>query len=211
VADACGFLYAIGAFALAGQVCISVQRVFVQKEVFEEFSKLLIEEIKSINIGNPLEKSTKLGPLIRPSEVERVKSIINEAKNSGSRVVGGEVEGNFIKPTIIFEADRNLRVFREEVFGPVVIVNSFNEFSEAIEAVNDSDFGLQAGIFTNDINKAFFAIKNINAGGVLINEIPTFRVDHMPYGGIKNSGIGREGPKFAIEDFTEIKMVIFNE
>ncbi len=204
-----------GGYAIAGQVCISVQRVFVHEELFEEFLAELGKAVNNLKVGDPMKEDTDVGPLISVSEVERVQEWISEAIEGGAKLVTGGVScgdkvSSVLLPTIVSLVPRNVRLLREEAFAPVVVVNPYREVEEAIELVNDSEYGLQVGVFTKDINIAWEFIKKVKAGGVLINEGPNFRADHMPYGGVKNSGIGREGPRFAIEDYTEIKMVIFD-
>lgn len=203
-----------GGYAIAGQVCISVQRVFVHEKLFDEFIAKLKERVAKLKVGDPMEEDTDLGPMIAPSEIERIQEWISEALQKGAKVEAGgltcaEYETVF-SPTIVSLVPEDTKLFKEEAFAPVVVVNPYKDIEEAIRAVNTSDYGLQVGVFTRDINIAWKCIREIEAGGVLINEGPTFRADHMPYGGVKFSGIGREGPKFAIEDYTEIKTVIFD-
>ena len=204
----------LGGYAIAGQVCISVQRVFVQEEVFEKFTDKLKERVKTLRVGDPMDEETDVGPMIATSEVGRVREWIEEAVGKGARLeVGGVAcaeKTALFEPTVVSLVPPETRLFREEAFAPVVVVDPYKEVDEALELVNRSEYGLQLGVFTNDIKTAWEFIKNAEVGGVLINEGPTFRVDHQPYGGLKNSGIGREGPKFAVEDYTEIKTVIFD-
>lgn len=203
-----------GGYAIAGQVCISVQRVFVHEEIFNTFVERLKETVNSLKVGDPMDETTDVGPLIASSELERIEEWIEESVSAGAKLVTGgtplDKEKALLKPTIISLVPRNSKLFKEEAFAPVVVVNPFKEIEEAIEMVNDSEYGLQVGVFTKDLRVAWEFIKKAEAGGVLINEGPTFRVDHQPYGGVKYSGIGREGPKFAIEDYTEIKTVMFD-
>ncbi len=204
----------MGGYAIAGQVCISVQRVFVHEEVFDRFVELMKEKVKGLKVGDPMDESTDVGPLISGSEVVRVQEWLSEAVQKGARVeMGGTARAEktaLFEPTVVSLVPPETRLFKEEVFAPVVIVDPYREVEEAIDLVNSSEYGLQLGVFTNDIKVAWEFIKKAEVGGVLINEGPTFRVDHQPYGGVKNSGIGREGPKFAVEDYTEIKTVIFD-
>jgi acyl-CoA reductase-like NAD-dependent aldehyde dehydrogenase len=205
----------LGGYAIAGQVCISVQRVFVHEDLFEEFLQRLSSEVEKLQVGDPMDERTDVGPMISPAEVERIQSWIDEALQMGSKLITGGVScgdkvSSVLTPTVVSLVPPNAKLFREEAFAPVVVVNPYKDVEEAINLVNDSDYGLQVGVFTQSIDTAWAFIKGIKAGGVLINEGPNFRADHMPYGGVKFSGVGREGPKYAIEDYTEIKMVIFN-
>ncbi len=205
----------LGGYAIAGQVCISVQRVFVHEDLFEEYLKELEEAVSRLKVGDPMQEETDVGPMIALSEVQRVQEWIDEALQEGARLITGGVScgdkvSSVLSPTIVSLVPTNVRLFREEAFAPVVVVNPYKEVEEAIRMVNDSEYGLQVGVFTRDINVAWEFIRKVKAGGVLINEGPNFRADHMPYGGVKYSGIGREGPRFAVEDYTEIKMVIFD-
>jgi len=200
-----------GGFSLAGQVCISVQRVYVEESIFKDFLDIFVSEVESIKVGDPGLETTDMGPMISPSAVERVMKWIEEAEGVGGRVVtGGERDGNFLLPTVIVDVSEKAKLIQREAFAPLVVVNRFKEIGEAIEKVNGTEYGLQAGVFTKDIDKALRCAEEIECGGVLINEIPTFRVDLMPYGGMKGSGIGREGPKFTIEEMTEPKLILFD-
>ena len=205
----------LGGYAIAGQVCISVQRVFVHEDLFEEYLKELEEAVSRLKVGDPMEEDTDVGPMIALSEVQRVQEWIDEALQEGAKLITGGVScgdkvSAVLSPTIVSLVPTNVKLFMEEAFAPVVVVNPYKEVEEAIRMVNDSEYGLQVGVFTRDINVAWEFIRKVKAGGVLINEGPNFRADHMPYGGVKQSGIGREGPRFAVEDYTEIKMVIFD-
>lgn len=205
----------LGGYAIAGQVCISVQRVFVHEDLFEEYLKELEKAVSRLKVGDPMQEDTDVGPMIALSEVQRVQEWIDEALKEGAKLITGGIScgdkvSSVLSPTIISLVPSSVKLFREEAFAPVVVVNPYKEVEEAIRMVNDSEYGLQVGVFTRDINVAWEFIKKVKAGGVLINEGPNFRADHMPYGGVKYSGIGREGPRFAVEDYTEIKMVIFD-
>jgi len=203
----------LGGFALAGQVCISVQRVFVHESVADEFENLLKAEASKLKYGNPLEEDTDVGPVISISEVDRIETWINEAVMKGGKVALGGIQSKdktIIPPTIVSEVPEESKLFYEEAFAPVVAVRRFKDVDEAIKLVNKTNYGLQVGVFTNDLKNAWKVIENADVGGVIINDIPTFRADNMPYGGVKGSGIGREGPKFAIEDYTQIKVVAFD-
>jgi acyl-CoA reductase-like NAD-dependent aldehyde dehydrogenase len=200
-----------GAFSNQGQVCISLQRVYVHESVYDEFVDKFVAETGKLVIGDPLHQNTDVSALISSVDVERGLSWIGEAEKAGAKiVVGGKSEGNVLLPTILLEAEASLKVSCSEVFAPIVHVNKVKTVAEAIELVNDSRYGLQAGIYTNDIHTALDAVDNLHVGGVMINDIPTFRVDHMPYGGVKESGTGREGLKYAVEEMTEMKLVIWN-
>jgi len=201
-----------GGFALAGQVCISVQRVFAHEEIFDEFVRLVVEEVKKLKVGDPMDETTDVGPMISPQDVERIKLWIEEAVKDGAKVVygGKPLSETAFMPTVMTHVPRRSRVCAEEAFAPIIFVNPYKDTAEALEWVNDSDYGLQIGVFTNDLKNAWEFIRGAQVGGVIVNDIPTFRADNMPYGGVKYSGIGREGPKFAIEDYTEIKAVAFD-
>lgn len=197
-----------GAFALAGQVCISVQRVYVHKEIYDDFLDGFIPLVEGIRSGDPLDETTDMGPMISPQAAQRAKEWMEEAMGRGGKLLtGGGVKGSFMEPTVLTEVPRDCRVVSQEAFAPLVVVNPYGEFDKAIEEVNSSIYGLQAGIYTQDLDRALKAARRIEVGGVIINDISTFRVDLMPYGGVKGSGLGREGPKYAIEEFTEPKLV----
>jgi acyl-CoA reductase-like NAD-dependent aldehyde dehydrogenase len=201
----------VGSFANSGQVCISVQRIFVHRKCYGEFLGKFIEATGRLKVGDPLDKSCDIGPMISRQELERALSWLVEAKTLGARVeVGGEAVGNCLEPTILSGVTREMKVVCSEVFAPIVSVLPYDTFEEALEMADDSVYGLQAGIFTSDINKAFKAICRLDVGGVIINDVPTFRVDHMPYGGNKESGVGREGVRYAMEEMSNIKMVCIN-
>ncbi|NPA13239.1 MAG: aldehyde dehydrogenase family protein [Aquificae bacterium] len=203
----------LGGFAVAGQVCISVQRVLVHQDIADQFQQMLKEEVSKLKFGDPMEEDTDVGPVIAVDEVNRIQSWIQEAVNKGAKVVeGGDVaEGKTVlKPTVVFDVPEETKLFYEEAFAPVITVKPFKDIDEALRLVNRSNYGLQVGVFTNNLKNAWKFIQGAEVGGVIINDIPTFRADNMPYGGVKGSGIGREGPKFAIEDYTEIKMVVFD-
>ncbi|WP_340695378.1 aldehyde dehydrogenase family protein [Hydrogenobacter thermophilus] len=203
-----------GGYAIAGQVCISVQRVFVHEDVFDIYLSALKSAVDNLNVGDPMREDTDVGPMISSSEVERVQEWVGQAIKEGAKLVRGGVacaeSKALLEPTIVSLVPENTKLFSEEAFAPVVVVNPYRDIEEAIKAVNSSVYGLQVGVFTKDIDIAWEFIKKVEAGGVLINEGPNFRADHMPYGGVKHSGIGREGPRFAIEDYTEIKMVVWD-
>ncbi|USG63827.1 aldehyde dehydrogenase family protein [Brevibacillus ruminantium] len=198
-----------GAFAYSGQVCISVQRIYVVKEVYETFLERLIAETNKLRGGDSLSEEADYSAMISPKETDRALAWIEEAKERGARVeCGGSVEGRILQPTILTGVPADAKLSCQEVFGPIVIVNAVESVEEAVELVNDSRFGLQAGVYTQNLSLALKCADELHVGGVMINDIPTFRVDHMPYGGVKESGMGREGIKYAIEELTELKLVV---
>jgi len=200
---------AFGAFYNSGQVCISLQRIYVNEEVYEEFSALIAEETKTLKVGSPYEDDTFMGPLIDDEARHRAKSWIASAKNEGAKVIAGgeEVEGIF-PPTVMADVTDEMKIVCEEVFAPIVSLVSVPNYESAIEKMNNSPYGLQFSIFTNDLQQTQSFIEDAQCGGVVINDIPTLRFDVQPYGGSKLSGVGREGPKWALEEFTEIKSVV---
>lgn len=200
---------AAGGFVYAGQSCISVQRIFVQKNVFAPFVDALVAKVKMLKCGDPLDETTDVGPLIRESDAVRVEQWIREASTQGAQVLcGGGRQGAIVEPTVLTGTQPTQKVNCEEVFGPVVTVESYEAFTEAIKRANDSRYGLQAGIFTSDQDRIAEAFERLEVGGVIVNEVPTFRADHMPYGGVKDSGLGREGVRYAIEEMTERKILV---
>lgn len=200
-----------GAFSYQGQVCISLQRIYVHEEVYDHFVERFVAATKQLTWGDPLDPKTDISALITQGDVERCLAWIDEARKAGAHVAcGGGKEGQILKPTVLLGVQPSLKISCQEVFAPIVMINKIQSIEQAIGRVNDSRYGLQAGIYTNDIYTAFNSIEKLQVGGVLINDIPTFRVDHMPYGGVKESGMGREGLKYAIDEMTELKLVIFN-
>jgi acyl-CoA reductase-like NAD-dependent aldehyde dehydrogenase len=201
-----------GAFSFQGQVCISLQRIYVHETVYETFVEKFVAATRTLKVGDPLDPATDVSALITPKDVERTLSWIEEAKQQGATVATGAVcEGNILAPTVILDADPAMKVSCQEVFAPIVLINKVQSVREAIELVNDSRYGLQAGIYTDNIHTALEAAELLHVGGVMINDIPTFRVDQMPYGGVKESGMGREGIKYAVEEMTEMKLIVFNK
>jgi acyl-CoA reductase-like NAD-dependent aldehyde dehydrogenase len=200
---------AFGAFYNSGQVCISLQRIYVNEEVYEKFAALIAEETKTLKVGSPYEDDTFMGPLIDDESRHRAKSWIASAKNEGAKVVAGgeEVEGIF-PPTVMADVTDEMKIICEEVFAPIVSLVSVPNYETAVEKMNDSPYGLQFSIFTNDLRQTQSFIEDAQCGGVVINDIPTLRFDVQPYGGSKLSGVGREGPKWALEEFTEIKSIV---
>ena len=202
---------AAGGFGYAGQTCISVQRVFVHHAVADAFTTKLLMHVARLKVGDPADETTSIGPLIDQAAAQRVESWIGEAVSDGARVLlGGKRMGSLVEATVLSNVKPDMKVSCKEVFGPVVTVTPYRQLSEAVALLNQSDYGLQAGVFTQDINKIFYAFRHLEVGAVLANEIPTFRADHMPYGGVKDSGLGREGVRAAIEDMTEPRMLIMN-
>ncbi|MBN2028813.1 aldehyde dehydrogenase family protein [bacterium] len=201
----------LGGFAYAGQICISVQRIFIHEKIYDSFRSDLISGVEKLILGDPLSEKTDVGPMIDESALIKTEEWIKEAINKGAELLtGGKRKDTLFEPTVLENVNRKAKVACEEVFAPVVVLDKYKTVDEAINLVNNSKFGLQAGIFTHDIEKAFYAFNHIDVGGVIINDIPTYRVDHMPYGGVKNSGFGREGVKYAIEEMTELKIMVVN-
>lgn len=199
-----------GAFAYQGQVCISVQRIYVHEQVFNEFVEKFVVATKKLVLGDPLDPKTEVSALITKGDIQRSLEWIEEAKAHGAKVVaGGTAEGNMLHPTVLLDVDPEVRLSCQEVFAPIVMINQVESMSQAFDLVNDSRYGLQAGVYTENVHTALDAAEKLHVGGVMINDIPTFRVDHMPYGGVKESGMGREGLKYAIEEMTELKLVVF--
>jgi acyl-CoA reductase-like NAD-dependent aldehyde dehydrogenase len=201
-----------GGFAYAGQTCISVQRVLVHDAVYDAFVAELVPRVEALKVGDPLDEETDLGPLIDQANAERVEEWLDEARAAGAAVLtGGEREGSVWRPTVLADAPEDVRVSCEEVFAPVVGLTRFSDVQEAIDAAGRSEFGLQAGLFTTDLRVVADAFDRIDVGGLMVNDVPTFRIDHMPYGGVKSSGFGREGLRYAIEEMTELKLLATNE
>ena len=203
----------VGAFSYSGQVCISVQRLFVHEAVWADFMGRFVEAARALRIGDPLDPGTDIGPMIDEGAVERTKRWVDEAVAAGAHVLlGGKASGTdsatVFPPTILTDVPADAAICHEEAFAPVVIVSPFTDFPEAVRGVNDSRFGLQAGVFTNDLAQAWAAFEEIEVGGVIVNDVPTYRIDHMPYGGVKDSGQGREGIRYAIDDMTEIRIMV---
>ena len=201
----------LGAFYNQGQVCISVQRIYVHQKLYDTFLDKFLSETRKLKIGNPVEPGTEIGPMISQTEAERVQCWVDEAVQQGARALcGGRHDGNVYHPTILIGAKPDMKVVRDEIFGPVAVVQGVPSFEEGVRLADDSQYGLQAGIFTSNIDRVLQAVRRLNVGGVMVNDIPSYRIDHMPYGGNKGSGLGREGAKFAIEEMTTLRMVIFN-
>jgi len=196
------------AFSYAGQSCISVQRVFVHKQIFNEFQHKLEKRIKGLNVGDPLDEQTDVGPMINVGEAERAESWIAQAVEQGATVLtGGRRDGALLEPTVLLNTTDTMRVNCEERFAPVLTLTPYSDFERVVRTVDDSDFGLQAGIFTRDIARIHYAIGHIKAGGIIIGDVPTWRIDHMPYGGVKNSGNTKEGVHWSMREMTEEKFI----
>lgn len=202
---------AIGAFSFAGQICISIQRIIIRDDLYERFVTAFVEKAKGLKMGDPLDNDTELGPMIDNGSVEMAKVSIEKAVEAGAKLIlGGEIKGNMFPPHVLENVPRNQPAYCEEIFAPAVMLSRFTDFEEALAEVNDSEFGLQAGVFTGDLRKAWQAFETIEAGGVMIGDIPTFRIDQMPYGGVKNSGFGREGIIYAMEEMSELRLMTIN-
>lgn len=202
---------AFGGYYQAGQSCISVQRVLVASEVYEEFATRLVKQVESLKVGDPMDPTVDVGPVIDRSEVTRIGEWVAEAVSQGAEVLtGGTGDGPFFQPTLLSHVSPEMKVCKEEVFGPVVTISPYQTFEEALASVNDSKYGLQAGVFTNDINRAFEAHRTLEVGGVIVNDVSAFRADQMPYGGSKDSGFGREGLRFAMEEMTEQRIMVLS-
>lgn len=201
-----------GGYAHAGQVCISVQRVYVHSSLYDKFVEKFVGAVKNLKLGDPLDDSTDVGPMIDDGAVDQTLDWVEKAKAAGAKVLTGGVklENNLVEPVVLTDTKPEMLVVCQEVFGPVVSVMKYENFDEALEAINDKRYGLQAGVFTQDIDLAFKAARGIDVGGVMINDAPTFRADHMPYGGRRESGLGLEGVKFALEEMTRPKFVCLN-
>lgn len=198
-----------GAFYQSGQSCIGVQRIVIHESVYDRFREMLVARTKSLVAGDPKDRNTFIGPMISESEARRLDGWIQEAVSAGATLLcGGKREGAMLEATLLEGVPRGCAAYTEEAFGPLAILSKFSDFDEALEEVNDSKFGLQAGIFTRDLFKMFDAWDRLDVGGVVINDVPSYRVDNMPYGGVKDSGLGREGIRFAMEDMTEIRNLV---
>lgn len=216
VSDSCEMELALkkclaGGFAYAGQVCIHAQRIYVQQNIFNEFTERFAAMASKLKSGNPLNPETELTSMIDEANARRVEEWVEEDVNNGAKILtGGKRKGSFYEPTVLTGTKTEMKVCALEVFGPVVAVEPYNEFNDAVKQVNNSRYGLQAGVFTNRINEMNHAFENLEVGGVIINDVPTFRVDNMPYGGVKDSGTGREGVKYAIHDMMEPRLLVRN-
>ena len=203
---------AAGGFGFAGQSCISVQRVYVQNARFDEFASGLAARVSALKVGNPMDPDTDVGPMIDAGEVERIDAWVRAAVERGAQVLAGgrKVSDVIYAPTVLIDVPEDAAVCADEAFAPLVVLARFGKFEEALAAINRSAFGLQAGVFTSDLERALLAFDRIEAGGILVNDVPTYRIDHMPYGGVKASGLGREGPRYTIEEMTELRLLVIN-
>jgi glyceraldehyde-3-phosphate dehydrogenase (NADP+) len=203
---------ASGGFTLAGQSCISVQRIFVHEAVLSTITSRVLEAVNKLKTGDPLDPATDVGPMIDTGEADRVQSWIDEAVRAGGKVLAGgrRLEGALYAPTVLSDVPADAKVCAEEAFAPLVVLATFRNFRDAIDQVNASSYGLQAGVFTSTLEHAMLAFDLLEVGGVIVNDVPTWRVDHMPYGGVKNSGLGREGPRYTIEEMTEPRLLVIN-
>jgi len=201
----------VGGFSYAGQTCISVQRILVERTAFAKFTDLMLEGVKKLKTGDPLDDSTDLGPLIRENDAVRASDWIQEAIRGGARLLcGGQRRGPVLEPTVLTGTRPEMKVNCQEVFAPVVTVEPYDDFNQALKQINNSPYGLQAGLFTRDAKLIFNAYEELEVGGLIAGDVPAFRIDHMPYGGVKDSGLGREGLRYAIEEMTEPKLLVMN-
>ena len=201
-----------GAYGHAGQVCISVQRILVHSDIYTEFKKKLVTKLKKIQAADPSLESTLVGPMIKEDEAKRLKKWLDKAVKKGSKILsGGNLKGVLFDATLLENVDETLEIYKDEVFGPVAILEKYKDFEKAIAKINDSRFGLQAGVYTQNLNKMLYAWDHLQVGGVIINDIPSFRVDNMPYGGVKDSGLGREGIQSAIRDMQEERLLVIKQ
>jgi len=201
-----------GAFAYSGQVCISVQRVYVHASKFDQWTSEFIEQAKALKVGDPLDEMTQLSVMIDEAAAKRAEAWINEATFNGAKFLsGGKRDGSYLEPAILTNTDPEMKVVAEEVFAPVAGVEKFDYFNEAIEMANNSKYGLQAGVFSNDQKNIDLAVEQLEYGGIIINDAPIFRVDNMPYGGMKESGFGREGVRYGMDEMSEIKLAVYDK
>jgi glyceraldehyde-3-phosphate dehydrogenase (NADP+) len=199
----------VGAFTYAGQVCISVQRMYIHEDVWDEFMEKFVAGAAALKVGDPLDPTTDLGPMVDGTAAGRTQRWVDEAVAMGGQLLlGGTADGTYFPPTILTDVPLSAQVCSNEAFAPLVVAFPFRDFDDAIAGVNDSSFGLQTGVFTNDLAGAWKAFAELEVGGVMINEVPTYRIDHMPYGGVKDSGLGREGLRYAMDDMTEIRIMV---
>lgn len=200
-----------GGFSYAGQSCISVQRIFVERSVLSKFLSRLVDGVKKLKLGHPLDEATDVGPMISEDAARRAAAWIDEAVAGGAKVeTGGQRDGAFLSPTVLTHTQPEMKVNCQEVFAPVVTVEPYDDFADAIRRVNSSPYGLQAGLFVSDLKLLFSAYEDLEVGGVIAGDVPSFRIDHMPYGGVKESGLGREGLRYAIEEMTEPRLLALN-
>jgi glyceraldehyde-3-phosphate dehydrogenase (NADP+) len=199
-----------GSFAYAGQVCISVQRIYVVRAIYDEFERRFVERVRHVKVGNPLDADTDLGPMVDEKAVQRTHGWVTDALDAGARaLVAGEPDGRWYSPTVLVDVPRDAMICSEEAFAPVVNLFPVDSFEAAVRDINDSRFGLQCGVFTSSLDHTLLAHDELEMGGIIVNDIPTWRTDAMPYGGVKDSGLGREGLRWSIEDMTEPRLLAF--
>jgi acyl-CoA reductase-like NAD-dependent aldehyde dehydrogenase len=199
----------VGAYTYAGQVCISVQRIYVHDQVWDPFMERFRAGAQALKVGDPLDPTTEVGPMVDANAASRTQRWVDEAVALGGKIVlGGKASGNFFEPTILTDVPLSAQVCSNEAFAPLVVAFRFRDFDDAVRQVNDSFFGLQTGVFTSDLANAWRAFHELQVGGVIVNDVPAYRIDHMPYGGVKDSGLGREGLRWAIEDMTELRIMV---
>ncbi len=201
-----------GAFASAGQSCISVQRIYVHEKVYNKFVRMLKNKTNKLKIGNPLNPKTDIGAMVDKESVKNTLVNVKAAVAEGAKIITGgkAIRGRTLAPTILTNVTTSMDVCSKEAFAPLAVLFKYKNFKKVIDQINNSEYGLQAGVFTNRMKDVFYAFKHIECGGVVVNDIPTYRVDHQPYGGMKNSGVGREGVRYAIEDMTDVKILSLN-
>ncbi len=201
----------LGAFAVAGQSCISVQRIYVHEKVYNRFLRLFKSNVEKLKVGNPLDPTTDVGAMVSRQAVKDAMGMVHQALAGGARIVtGGKARRAIMQPTILTNVRALMDVCAKEAFAPLVVVRKYRSFKKVVDEINNSVYGLQAGVFTNRLDDIFYAFKQVECGGVVINDIPTYRADHQPYGGMKDSGLGREGVRYSIEDMTEVKILSMN-
>jgi acyl-CoA reductase-like NAD-dependent aldehyde dehydrogenase len=200
-----------GSFANAGQSCIAIQRILIHESLKQMFLSGLLSAVSEIPVGDPFDDRTVVGPMVDEQSAKKVEGWLEEARSGGAKILcGGKRNGALLEPTVVVDVRSEMKVCAQEVFAPVVTVESFSTFDQAVGIVNNSRYGLQAGVFTNNLKNAMRAFEEFEVGGVILNDVPTFRIDHMPYGGIKESGFGREGIRYAIEEMTQLKLLVAN-
>lgn len=200
-----------GAFASAGQSCISVQRIFLHEDIHDKFISLFKSKTKKLKVGDPLDPSVDIGTMVSKDAVDQTLAVVREAVKQGAKVIaGGKAKGALMQPTLLTNVKNSMDVCSKEAFAPLAVISKYKNFKKVIDEVNNSEYGLQAGIFTNRLKDCWYAFKRIDCGGIVINDIPSFRADHQPYGGMKDSGLGREGVRYSIEDMTELKILSMN-
>jgi glyceraldehyde-3-phosphate dehydrogenase (NADP+) len=199
----------VGAFVYAGQVCISVQRLYVHESIWDDFMGRFVDGAKQLKVGDPLDPETLVGPMVDKAAAQRTERWVQEAVDRGGKLLtGGVADGAYFPPTIMTGVPKDAQICSNEAFAPVVVAFPFSDFDDAVREVNDSLYGLQTGVFTNDFGHAWHAFDELEVGGVILNDVPTYRIDNMPYGGVKDSGLGREGLRWSIEDMTELRILV---